>query len=197
MSFFKKMKMLWEILHHKNLQAYYNLLEVLEKRIPDPNLKDYESRLIHSMYLLSENLARKKGMRIGKDGSIEPTAIFIGHHNIEIGDNVIIGSYCNLRAVDEKIIIGNNVLIGQLVSIIGANHICKAKNVLINAQGVESKKIIIHDDVWIGSNSLILPGVTIGEGGVVAGGSVVMDNVEPYHIVGGVPSKVIGKRSDA
>ena len=147
------------------------------------------------MYLLSDDLGRKRGMKVGKNAVIEPTAVFIGHHNIEIGDNVVIGSYCNIRAVDEKIIIGNNVLIGQLVSIIGANHICKDKNVLINDQGVESKKIVIHDDVWIGSNSLLLPGAVIGEGGVVAGGSVVTNTVDPYCIVGGVPAKVIGKRT--
>jgi len=195
MSIFKKLKFLWEILNNKNLQEYCNFLEILEKRIPDPNLRNYESKLIHAMYLLSADLAEKNGMKIGRNTSIEPTVIFIGHHNIEIGDNVVIGSYCNIRAVDEKIIIGNNIMLGQFVSIIGANHLCKDKNILINAQGVESKKIIIHDDVWIGSNSLILPGVIIGEGGVIAGGAMVTDNVEPYHIVGGVPAKVIGKRT--
>jgi len=195
MSVFKRLKILGKVLNNKNLEAYYNFLEALEKRIPDPNLKNYEAKLVQAMYLLSDDLGRKRGMKVGKNAVIEPTAVFIGHHNIEIGDNVVIGSYCNIRAVDEKIIIGNNVLIGQLVSIIGANHICKDKNVLINDQGVESKKIVIHDDVWIGSNSLLLPGAVIGEGGVVAGGSVVTNTVDPYCIVGGVPAKVIGKRT--
>jgi len=195
MPLFKRLKMLWQILSDNNLQEYYNLLELLKKRLPDPNVSKYESKLIHAMYLLSADLGQRNGMKIGKNASIEPTAVFIGHHNIEIGDNVVIGSYCNIRAVEKKIIIGNNIMLGQFVSIIGANHVCNDKNILINAQGVESKKIIIYDDVWIGSHSLILPGVTIGQGGVIAGGAMVTDDVEPYHIVGGVPAKVIGKRT--
>lgn len=54
--------------------------------------------------------------------------------------------------------------------------------------------ILIGHDVWIGTNVTILSGVTIGHGAIVASGAVVTKNVEPYEIVGGVPSKVIGKR---
>ena len=50
----------------------------------------------------------------------------------------------------------------------------------------------IHDDVWIGANALILPGVTVGEGAIVAGGAVVSKDVAPFTIVGGVPAMPIG-----
>ena len=55
--------------------------------------------------------------------------------------------------------------------------------------------ILIEDDVWISSNSVILPNCTIGKGAIVAAGAVVTNNVEPYTIVGGVPAKLIKKRS--
>ncbi|QQR64412.1 transferase [Candidatus Roizmanbacteria bacterium] len=59
-----------------------------------------------------------------------------------------------------------------------------------------SKPIVIEDDVWIGTKSVILPGVTIGRGSIVAAGAVVTKNVAPYSIVGWVPAKVIGWRFD-
>ena len=54
--------------------------------------------------------------------------------------------------------------------------------------------IVVHDDVWIGSSAIILSGVTIGQGAVIAAGSVVTKDVEPYAIVGGVPAKLIKYR---
>ena len=56
-------------------------------------------------------------------------------------------------------------------------------------------KITIEDDVWIGSNVVILPNVTIGKGSIVAAGAVVTTNVIPFTIVGGIPAKEIGKRN--
>ncbi len=53
---------------------------------------------------------------------------------------------------------------------------------------------IIEDDVWIGRNAIIMPGVRIGKGSIVGAGAVVTKNVEPYSIVGGVPAKLIRKR---
>lgn len=58
----------------------------------------------------------------------------------------------------------------------------------------ENRQIVIEDDVWIGYNAIILGGVTIGTGAVIAAGAVVTENVEPYSIVGGVPAKLIKKR---
>ena len=62
------------------------------------------------------------------------------------------------------------------------------------ASGSNQFEIIIGNDVWIGSHVLIMPGVTIGDGAIVAAGSVVSKDVEPYAIVGGVPAKLIKKR---
>ena len=68
------------------------------------------------------------------------------------------------------------------------------KNKRINQQENTSEKIVIKDDVWLGSNVTILKGVTIGEGAVIAAGSVVNKDLEPYSINAGTPSKVIGYR---
>lgn len=60
----------------------------------------------------------------------------------------------------------------------------------------KNDKVIIGNDVWIGHNAIILPGVKIGNGAVIACGAVVTKDVEPYTIVGGVPAKTINKRFD-
>jgi acetyltransferase-like isoleucine patch superfamily enzyme len=65
---------------------------------------------------------------------------------------------------------------------------------LIRDQGVEKKEVIIEDDCWIAANSILLAGVTIGKGSVVAAGSVVTENVPPYSVVAGVPAKWIKSR---
>ena len=57
-----------------------------------------------------------------------------------------------------------------------------------------TKLILIHDNVWIATGAIILPGVTIGEGAVIAAGAVVTKDVEPWTVVGGNPSKLIKKR---
>lgn len=60
--------------------------------------------------------------------------------------------------------------------------------------GRDRKKTIIGDDVWVGAYSIIMAGVTIGDGAIVAAGSVVTKNIEPYTIVGGCPAKLIKMR---
>lgn len=56
-----------------------------------------------------------------------------------------------------------------------------------------NKKILIGNDVWIGQDAIILPGVTIGNGAIIAAGAIVTKDVEPYSVVGGVPAKEIKK----
>jgi acetyltransferase-like isoleucine patch superfamily enzyme len=62
---------------------------------------------------------------------------------------------------------------------------------------VDDRDVVISDDVWIGTRAIILHGVTIGRGAVVAGGAVVTKNVPPYAIVGGIPARVLRYRWDA
>ena len=138
--------------------------------------------------------------------------------NIFLGDDIYIGFNCKLFASNKsKIVIGDkftcnsnvminsrgigeikigkNVLIGPNSVIRSNNHNFKIFQKPINQQGMSEGKITIEDDVWIGSNVVILPNVIIGKGSIVAAGAVVTSNVEAFSIVGGVPAKVIGLRN--
>jgi acetyltransferase-like isoleucine patch superfamily enzyme len=83
---------------------------------------------------------------------------------------------------------------GPRVSIYAENHVFENPAILMKDQGVVKKEVIIEDDCWIASNSIILAGVTIGKGSVVAAGSVVTENVAPYSVIAGVPAKWIKSR---
>jgi len=91
--------------------------------------------------------------------------------------------------------IGNRVLIGYRTQILSTNHIIPNNHHRIFEAGHEKKQVIIGDDVWIGANCIIVPGIEIGEGAVVAASSVVTKSVEPFTVVGGVPAKKIRDRN--
>jgi acetyltransferase-like isoleucine patch superfamily enzyme len=99
----------------------------------------------------------------------------IGLHNTIIGP-VSIGSYVNLA---------------QGITVTALNHNFDNLTTRIDQQGVSTKPVIIGDDVWIGANAVILPGVTIGRHCVVAAGAVVTKDVPDNTIVAGVPAKII------
>jgi galactoside O-acetyltransferase len=63
------------------------------------------------------------------------------------------------------------------------------------AQGCESAPVVIEDDVWLGANAVVLPGIRIGKGAIVGAGAVVTHDVEAMSIVAGVPARPIGKRA--
>lgn len=113
-------------------------------------------------------------------------------YNLKIGKGSIIGDKSLLDARN-KIIIGNNVNISSNVSIYTEQHDHRDPFFRCNTNHLSYVKI--DDRVWIGPNVIILPGVHLGEGSVIAAGSVVTKNVEPYTIVGGIPCKKIGDRN--
>ncbi len=92
--------------------------------------------------------------------------------------------------------IGNYVRITAHTIIVAPQHIFKRRDIPICEQGIESKGIIIEDDVWIGAHCTILDGVKIGKGAIIAAGAVVTKDVAPYSTVGGVPAKLIKVRPD-
>jgi len=132
---------------------------------------------------------------IGKYAIIRPSNIYGGPigEGLTMGDNSNIGPY-NYIGCSGKITIGNNVMLAPRVSIYAENHVFDHPELLIRDQGVEKKEVIIEDDCWIAANSIILAGVTIGQGSVVAAGSVVTENVPAYSLVAGVPAKFIKSR---
>ncbi|QRD53838.1 acyltransferase (plasmid) [Pseudosulfitobacter pseudonitzschiae] len=85
-------------------------------------------------------------------------------------------------------------MIAQSVSIRDTDHVFSRTDKPMNQQGIITAPIIVEDNVWIGHGATVLKGVRIGTGSVIAAGAVVVRDVEPFSIVGGVPAKKISSR---
>ena len=92
------------------------------------------------------------------------------------------------------IAIGDNTIFGNYVSLHSENHNFTQRDMLIRLQGVNRKGIKIGKDCWIGAKATILDGTDLGDGCIVAAGSVVRGTIPPYSIIGGVPAKIIKMR---
>lgn len=128
------------------------------------------------------------GMVIGRNSKIHVFCRFFDLKNISIGDGTIIGERCFLDG-RAKLKIGNNVDIASEVLIYNSEH-----NVNDPDFRPVSEEVVIEDYVFIGPRAIILPGVKIGKGAVVAAGAVVTKNIEAGKIVGGVPASLISER---
>lgn len=122
------------------------------------------------------------------------------HDSISVGDNVNLGLRPTLIASRSEIVIGNNVMFGPEVTVRGGNHRIDVVGVPMIAVTDQDKRpqddpgVVIEDDVWIGTRAVILAGVTIHRGSVVAAGAVVTRSVPPYTIVAGNPARPIRTR---
>jgi maltose O-acetyltransferase len=112
---------------------------------------------------------------------------------IRIGDDVTLNTGCSLHG-EGGITIEDNVLIGPGVSIVSVNHRFDRTDLDIRAQGYRYAPVRIERNVWIGANSVILAGVTVGNGSVIAAGAIVTKDVAAMSIVGGIPAGVLGTR---
>lgn len=126
---------------------------------------------------------------VGNNISIQTNGIYKGCENIYIGDDVVLCEYLQLLTTRAKIIIGNGVIISSYTSIITGNHRTDlvGKRIIDIDESVEKlpendQDVIIDDDVWIGTHAIILKGVHIGKGSVVAAGAVVTKDIPPYSI---------------
>jgi acetyltransferase-like isoleucine patch superfamily enzyme len=133
---------------------------------------------------------RLAGMEIGHGSTLHTGARFYNPGNIIIGQDTIIGEGVVLDG-RAKLTIGDHVDFASEVMVYNAQHDIQSKDF-----GAVFAPVHIEDYVFIGPRAIILPGVTIGKGAVVAAGAVVTKDVSPFEIVGGVPAKVIGERHE-
>lgn len=120
------------------------------------------------------------------------------YENISVGDDVFIASGATFLSTNSTISIGSKVMFGPNVTIIGGDHnsscIGRFMFDVIEKIPENDLPIVIENDVWVGSGAIILKGVRIGRGSIVAAGSLVLREVPPYSIVGGIPAKVLKPR---
>lgn len=130
---------------------------------------------------------------LGKNVRFSEGVTFQNPATLFIGDNVGINRNTWINA-GGRVEIGNDVIIGPKVVIHSGNHKFDRLDIPIRLQGWNTAPVIIEDDVWIGAAAIILPGVRIGKGSVIAAGAVVIKDIPPYSIAAGVPAEVKGSR---
>ena len=132
---------------------------------------------------------------IGSYAIIRPSNVYGGPVGVglKIGNHSNIGPYSYIGC-SGYIEIGNNVMMAPRVSLFAENHNFESTNSPMKDQGVTTAPIIIEDDCWIAANSIILAGVRIGKGSVIAAGSVVTKDVKPYSVMVGNPAKKLKSR---
>jgi acetyltransferase-like isoleucine patch superfamily enzyme len=139
------------------------------------------------------NVSYGQGLRAGRG------SVIYSPHGLVLGSNVSVGPRSIIQVDGE---IGDYTLIGMGVQIVGRDDhaigeigIPMALSTRAEDRGAtERDRITIGCDVWIGASSVVLSGLTVGDGAVVAAGSVVTKDVEPFSIVGGNPARILGWR---
>lgn len=180
-SFTKLSKRLWWDIHDPNERKY--LQYFLVSGIPG---------LFGNM--LRGRFVSKQVARCGKNLTVLAGTRFRSIENLQIGDNVSIG-YDNFIQSRGGVTIGNDVMTAPGVKIWSVNHNVHDPDVLIRNQPETKAEVVIGNDVFIASNSFILPGVTLPDGVVVTAGSVVgVKAYKPYSIIAGNPARAIGFR---
>ena len=142
-------------------------------------------------------IIRPKFKKYGKNFIYDPYGTY-SFSTIEVGNDVFIRPGATLMASESGIDIGNKVMFGPNVTILGGDHntsvIGKYMYDVKKKKHGDDLPVLISNDVWLGCGCTILKGVTIGEGAIVAAGALVVKNVSPYSIVGGVPARLLKNR---
>jgi acetyltransferase-like isoleucine patch superfamily enzyme len=152
--------------------------------------------------VLIDGLSRE-GVRFGDFVSIgDYTRVEASGTIADIGIGIKVGNNCGIGAFSfiggaGGVTIGNDVIMGQWVSFHPENHNFDSLDLPIRLQGVNRKGIVVGDDCWVGAKVTFLDGAIVGDGCVIAAGSVVRGVIPPCSIVAGVPAKVIKSRKDS
>jgi len=150
--------------------------------------------LLHSRSL-GRWLCRKKFAAFGPGSAVRPHAYAINTARIFIGANVVIRPQTVLSAGEEepgRITIEDNVLMAPGVQIICDNHKFSDRSLPIISQGYRSPlPVLIQEGAWLGTNAIVLPGVTIGRNAVIGAGAVVVRSIPAFSVAVGNPARVI------
>ncbi len=114
--------------------------------------------------------------------------------DLRIGSRSGIGNNCLLQA---GCTLGDDVMMGPDVKIYTKTHNYSAMDRPMHEQGIKSNAVVIGNDVWIGANVIILPGVTVGDHSILGASAVVTKPVPPYSIVGGNPARILKDRRES
>lgn len=133
------------------------------------------------------------GAKVGENPNVYSGVWIRPIRGLTLGDNVSIGKNVLITTAG-GVTVGSNVLVGHGSKIISANHIIPEGTASIRFSGHHCQPVVIEDDVWIAAQVVILPGVRIGRGAVVAAGAVVNEDIQPFTVVGGVPARLIRNR---
>jgi acetyltransferase-like isoleucine patch superfamily enzyme len=147
------------------------------------------------------NMDQRSSLEIGEGSLIgpytmldlltDPLAVSPTASVLRIGQRTAINEFNSIRASGSEIVIGDNCLLSQYVAVIGSNHaIALGQPMRDQSWDLAKAGVRIGNDVWIGAHAVILPGVEIGDGAVVAAGAVVTRNVPAYAVVVGVPAQI-------
>lgn len=132
--------------------------------------------------------------KCGRNFFFDPDGIY-SYQNIFVGDNVSLGLKTIILADKSVVRIGSSVMFGPGVTIIGGGHnISRIGQFMADVKdksGYEDLGVYIEDDVWVGSQAVILRGVKVGRGSVIGAGSVVTKSVPPYAVVAGNPARIV------
>ena len=178
-------------LERKNLALIYDPMDEEIMTMQKDCLKAMEkfNATTAGQFELRQKIMKEMLGAVGENCYIEPP--FHGNwggKNLFLGNNVY--ANFNLTVVDDvEIIVGNNVLFAPNCTLTTANH---PLNPELRGKGFQyAKKIIIEDNVWLGSNVVVLPGVTIGKNSVIGAGSIVTKNIPANVLAMGIPCRVI------
>ena len=163
-------------------------IAILSSRSKMIGEKCYIARLTH--FRGSKNISFGSMVSVGTN-----CYFFADQGTISVGNRTSFNINVNINAsVGGAIRIGDNCLIGPNVVIHSSNHKYVNREIPIRDQGHDCADINIEDNVWLGANVIVLAGVRIGTGSVVAAGAVVTNDVPEFSVVGGVPAKIIKNR---
>lgn len=145
-------------------------------------------------------IIRRSFGKCGKNVKISPGCRFSGIENIYAGNHIVIGTEAMIMTTRAKVIFNDYVFFAPKVSIVTGNHRFDivGKYMLevsdTDKRNEDDQDVIFEGDNWIGTGVIVLKGVTVGKGSIIAAGSVVTKSIPPYSIAAGVPARVVKKR---